>query len=61
MARYTVMGKFPQALGQLKYWFNRIFGRTSRIIEHKPIAIGGKGPRDGPCGNACSGQITNNK
>lgn len=34
-ARYCVLGKFPQAMGQLRYWRNRVFGRRNRLIEYK--------------------------
>jgi glycosyltransferase involved in cell wall biosynthesis len=34
-ARYCVLGKFPQAMGQLQYWRNRVFGRRNRLIEYK--------------------------
>jgi glycosyltransferase involved in cell wall biosynthesis len=34
-ARYCVLSKFPQAAGQLRYWRNRLFGRTNRLIEYK--------------------------
>ena len=32
---FTVLGKFPQAIGQLKYYLDRKRGRTSRVIEYK--------------------------
>ncbi len=35
MAWFTMLGKFPQALGQIAYWRNRLLGRRSRIIEYK--------------------------
>lgn len=34
-AAFTAVGKFPQALGQMKYWLNRLTGRRTRIIEYK--------------------------
>jgi glycosyltransferase involved in cell wall biosynthesis len=34
-ARYCVISKFPQAHGQMRYWQNRLFGRTNRLIEYK--------------------------
>ena len=34
-ARYCVLSKFPQAMGQVRYWRNRIFGRRNRLIEYK--------------------------
>ena len=40
-ARYCVLSKFPQAMGQARYWRNRVFGRRNRLIEYK-------GPRTNP-------------
>jgi cellulose synthase/poly-beta-1,6-N-acetylglucosamine synthase-like glycosyltransferase len=37
-ARYCTWGKFPEALGQLVYWRNRLLGQSSRIIEYKAAA-----------------------
>jgi GT2 family glycosyltransferase len=34
-ARFTTLGKVPQALGQLKYWTSRLLGRRTQIIEYK--------------------------
>ncbi|HEY8665489.1 MAG TPA: glycosyltransferase [Tepidisphaeraceae bacterium] len=34
-AFFIVLGKIPQALGQLKYHRNRLLGRRARIIEYK--------------------------
>lgn len=34
-ATFCVLGKFPEALGQLRFWLNRWLGRQSLIIEHK--------------------------
>jgi glycosyltransferase involved in cell wall biosynthesis len=34
-ARFTAMGKFAQAWGQLKYLFGRLSGRRSALIEYK--------------------------
>jgi cellulose synthase/poly-beta-1,6-N-acetylglucosamine synthase-like glycosyltransferase len=34
-AFFTTLAKFPEALGQMKYWNNRLRKRTSRIIEYK--------------------------
>jgi glycosyltransferase involved in cell wall biosynthesis len=34
-ATFTVLGKFPQAVGQVKYWINRWSGKKSRLIEYK--------------------------
>jgi len=42
---FTVLGKLPQALGQLKYHLDRKRGRTSRVIEYKgPAAEITRGP-----------------
>ena len=34
-AFFTAIGKLPQALGQLKYWWNAVRGEKSTIIEYK--------------------------
>jgi hypothetical protein len=34
-ARYAVIGKVPQGLGQLRYWHARLAGRRAGIIEYK--------------------------
>jgi GT2 family glycosyltransferase len=34
-AFFTAIGKVPQALGQLKYWWNTLRGEKSTIIEYK--------------------------
>lgn len=34
-AFFTVLGKFPQMLGQVKYWWGRVQGKRSRLIEYK--------------------------
>jgi glycosyltransferase involved in cell wall biosynthesis len=34
-ARFCVLGKFPQMIGQLTYWRNRLFRRRARLIEYK--------------------------
>lgn len=36
-AASCVLGKFPEVIGVLKFWRNRILGRQTLIIEHKPI------------------------
>jgi hypothetical protein len=36
-ALFCVLGKFPQALGLLRYWAGRLSGRRSGIIEHKEV------------------------
>lgn len=38
-AVFTVLGKFPMALGQLQFCCNRVAGRRSRLIEYKGAAI----------------------
>lgn len=38
LARYTVLGKFPQMWGQMKYHIRKMTGRQGRIIEHKAVA-----------------------
>ncbi len=35
---FTVVGKFPQAIGQLTYLWNRLLQRSSRLIEYKGAA-----------------------
>jgi GT2 family glycosyltransferase len=37
-AKYIVLGKIPNAIGQLKYVFAKAAGRRSRIIEYKTAA-----------------------
>lgn len=34
-ATFLLIGKFPEAAGQLKFHWNRLFGRKSRLIEYK--------------------------
>lgn len=34
-ATFCLLGKFPQMLGQAKYWLGRLFGRPSQLIEYK--------------------------
>ncbi len=34
-ALFTVLGKIPEALGVVGYWFNRIRRRRARLIEYK--------------------------
>jgi len=34
-ARYCVLSKFPQSAGQARYWWNRLSGRSNRLIEYK--------------------------
>ncbi len=37
---FIVLGKIPQALGQMKYRLSRLLGRQSQIIEYKTAAAG---------------------
>ena len=32
---FTIIEKFPETLGILKFYFNRVFGITDRLIEYK--------------------------
>jgi len=34
-ALFLVLGKFPEAIGQLNYIYNRLSGKTARLIEYK--------------------------
>jgi hypothetical protein len=34
-AGFIVLGKFPEAQGVLHYYFNKLLGKTSKIIEYK--------------------------
>jgi hypothetical protein len=34
-ACFLVIGKFPEACGQLRYWRNRLGHRTNTLIEYK--------------------------
>lgn len=34
-ALFVVIGKFPEAVGLLKFLFNRLAGKTARLIEYK--------------------------
>jgi glycosyltransferase involved in cell wall biosynthesis len=34
-ALFLVLGKFPEAMGQLKYIYNRLAGTSARLIEYK--------------------------
>lgn len=35
-ANYCIAGKFAQLQGVVKYWWNRLRGRRTRLIEYKP-------------------------
>lgn len=34
-ALFLVLGKFPEAMGQLNYLYNRLAGKTAQLIEYK--------------------------
>lgn len=34
-ALFLVLGKFPETIGQLNYFYNRLSGKTARLIEYK--------------------------
>ncbi|MDO8413347.1 MAG: glycosyltransferase [Gallionellaceae bacterium] len=34
-AFFLVLGKFPEAIGQLSFFYNRLTGKTARLIEYK--------------------------
>jgi hypothetical protein len=36
-AGLTILGKIPQAVGLLRYWWGRFSGRSAAIIEYKRI------------------------
>lgn len=38
-ASYCVAGKFAELQGVIKYWFNRLLGRKTRLIEYKGPAV----------------------
>jgi len=40
-ALFCVIGKFPEMMGQLRYWWHRALGRRGRLIEYKGPASGG--------------------
>ncbi|MDG3008122.1 glycosyltransferase [Paludisphaera mucosa] len=41
-AAFTVVGKFAEAQGVVRYWLGRLSGRRSRVIEYRgPVAAGG--------------------
>lgn len=35
LALFLVLGKFPEAMGQLNFFYNRLAGKTARLIEYK--------------------------
>jgi glycosyltransferase involved in cell wall biosynthesis len=35
IAFFQLLGRFPEGIGQLKFWRDRIFGRKAHIIEYK--------------------------
>ena len=34
-ALFLVLGKFPEVIGQLNYFYNKIIGKTAQLIEYK--------------------------
>ena len=40
-AAFCVLAKFPESLGVVRYWRNRLLGRRSTIIEYKGPRAGG--------------------
>ena len=34
-ALFCILGKFPQVIGQMRYWYGRLLARPSRLIEYK--------------------------
>jgi len=38
-ATYCVISKFPQMIGQAKYWLNRLQKKPARLIEYKESAV----------------------
>jgi hypothetical protein len=35
---FTVLGKFPMAVGQMQFFLGQVLGRRSRLIEYKGTA-----------------------
>jgi glycosyltransferase involved in cell wall biosynthesis len=42
-AFFTVLSKFPQVVGQVRFVLGRVTGRRSRVIEYKSAVPGGRG------------------
>jgi hypothetical protein len=42
-ATFCLLGKFPQVIGFLAYTLNRMRGRRTRLMEHKPVNAAGRG------------------
>jgi glycosyltransferase involved in cell wall biosynthesis len=38
-AIFCVLGKFPQVQGQVQFYFNRLSGRSSKLIEYKTVSL----------------------
>lgn len=38
-AYYCTLSKFPQMIGQIKYWYNRIRGKQATLIEYKETSL----------------------
>lgn len=36
---FTILGKFPQLIGQLQFWGNRLIGRRCALIEYKESVL----------------------
>jgi hypothetical protein len=34
-AVFMVLGRFPEAMGQMKFFYDRMAGKTARLIEYK--------------------------
>lgn len=41
---YCVLSKFPQMIGQSKYWFNRLRGKQAVLIEYKGASLSSPSP-----------------
>jgi hypothetical protein len=35
LALFQVLSRFPEALGQVRFMCDRVFGRQARLIEYK--------------------------
>jgi cellulose synthase/poly-beta-1,6-N-acetylglucosamine synthase-like glycosyltransferase len=43
-AAFCVLGKFPQAIGVLRYWWGRLTARRSGLIEYKMLPLSSRFP-----------------
>ena len=41
-AAWIVLAKFPHALGLIRYWFGRLFGKRSPVIEYRGAFVSGR-------------------